>query len=56
MMTLRGTFDALRNAEAPDFTEESYQRILLKMYARGVQLQKQSPDPIHLQYQLPIQG
>ena len=56
MMTLRGTYDALLTEEAPDFTEESYQRILLKMYARGVQFQKQSPDPIHLQYQLPIQG
>jgi hypothetical protein len=56
MMTLRATHDALHAEEAPEFTEESYQRILLKMYARGVQLQKQSPDPIHLQYQLPIQG
>jgi hypothetical protein len=56
MMTLRGAVDVLHAHEAPEFTEESYQRILLKMYARGVDLQKQSPDPIHLQYQLPIQG
>ena len=56
MMTLRGAVDLLHSGEAPEFTEESYQRILLKMYARGVELQTQRPDPIHLQYQLPIQG
>lgn len=56
MMTLRGTVDLLHSDEAPEFTEESYQRILLKMYARGVEMQTKRPDPIHLQYQLPIQG
>lgn len=56
MMTLRGAVDLLHAEEAPEFTEESYQRILLKMYARGVELQTKRPDPIHLQYQLPIQG
>jgi hypothetical protein len=54
--TMRQTVDLLHQEEAPEFTEESYQRILLKLYARGVQLQKQTPDPFHLQYQLPIQG
>lgn len=56
MMTLRQTVHAVRAQRTADFTEESYQRILLKMYARGIELQKQSPDPFHLQYQLPIQG
>jgi anti-sigma factor RsiW len=56
MMTLRATVDALQAVPSPEFTEESCQRILLKMYARGVELQKQSPDPYHLQYQLPIQS
>ena len=56
MMTLRSTVDQLHAEKAPEFTEESYQRVLLKMYARGVELQKQTPDPFHLQYQLPIQG
>ncbi|MHB8635940.1 MAG: hypothetical protein ACYC96_05650 [Fimbriimonadaceae bacterium] len=56
MMTLRGTVDLLHGHQAPEFTEESYQRILLKMYARGIELQSKRPDPIHLQYQLPIQG
>lgn len=56
MKTLRQTVDLIHEEEAPEFTEESYQRILLKMYTRGVQIQKQTPDPYHLQYQLPIQG
>jgi hypothetical protein len=56
MRTLRKTVDLLHTEEAPEFTEESYQRVLLKMYARGVDIQKQTPDPYHLQYQLPIQG
>ena len=56
MMSLRAAVDALHAESQPEFTEESYQRILLKMYARGVEMQKQSPDPFHLQYQLPIQS
>ena len=56
MGSLRKTVDLLHTEEAPEFTEESYQRVLLKMYARGVLIQKQTPDPYHLQYQLPIQG
>jgi hypothetical protein len=56
MRTLRKTVDLLHEERAPDFTEESYQRVLMKLYARGVELQKQTPDPYHLQYQLPIQG
>ena len=56
MLSLRKTVDALQDQPAPEFTEESYQRILLKIYSRGVDIQKRSPDPIHLQYQLPIQG
>lgn len=56
MQTLRTAADALKDLPAPEFTEESYQRILMKMYARGIDLQKRSPDPVHLQYQLPIQG
>lgn len=54
MKSLRQTVDALRNTKDAEFTEESHQRILLKLYARGVEMQQRSPDPIHLQYQLPI--
>jgi hypothetical protein len=56
MTSMRRTVDALRSEPAPEFTEESYQRILLKMYTKGIELQQRSPDPVHLQYHLPIQG
>lgn len=56
MASLRTTVDALKATAEPEFTEESYQRILMKVYARGIQMQKQSPDPVHLQYHLPMQG
>ncbi|HEY3781358.1 MAG TPA: hypothetical protein VGL56_09770 [Fimbriimonadaceae bacterium] len=54
MSTLKKTVDIIQNAPDPTFTEESYQRILMKLYARGVELQTKSPDPAHLQFQLPI--
>ena len=57
MLTLRATVDALHTSmDDVDFTEESYQRILMKVYARGVEMQPNSPSPAHLQYYLPIQG
>jgi len=56
MVSLRQTVDALKSESAPEFTEESYQRVLMKMYARGVEVQQRSPDPVHLQYHLPMQG
>ena len=54
---MRYSVDALR-ASANDvaMTEESYQRILMKLYARGAELQTGAPEPLHLQYYLPIQG
>ncbi|MFZ4507438.1 MAG: hypothetical protein ACOYON_07055 [Fimbriimonas sp.] len=56
MTTLRRTVDTLRGLEAPEFTEETYQRILMKVYARGGDVQSKAPQPSYLQYQLPIQG
>ena len=56
MLTLRAAVDALQNDQGPSFTEESFQRILMKLYARGVALHTKAPSPTHLQYQLPIQG
>ena len=55
MSTLKKTVDMIHSVPEPTFTEESYQRILMKLYARGVELQTKSPDPAHLQYSLPIQ-
>ena len=56
MASLRMTHEALHSDPGPEFTEESYQRILMKMYARGVDVQPKSPTPMHLQYRLPING
>lgn len=56
MQELRLTVDTLKEMPAPEFTEESYQRILMKLYASGLELQKRSPDPSHLQLQLPLLG
>jgi hypothetical protein len=56
MHSLRQTVEALKSAPEPEFTEESYQRILMKVYAKGVELQRRSPDPSYLQYHLPIQS
>lgn len=56
MTSLRDTVDHVRSIPGPDFTEESYQRILMKLYARGAEFQPKAPAPTHLQYQLPIQG
>ena len=55
MTSLRQTVEILQNDEFT-FTEESYQRVLMKLYAKGGHLQTQSPDPRHLQYQLPMSG
>jgi hypothetical protein len=56
MTSMRDAVDAIRSIPSPEFTEESYQRVLMKVYARGVAMQPQTPTPVHLQYSLPIQG
>lgn len=56
MSSLRKAVDRLHNAPPVSFTEESYQRILMKVYARGVDMQPKAPTPAHLQYHLPMQG
>ena len=55
MTTLKKTVDMMQGSPGPQFTEESYQRILMKLYARGADLETKSPAPAHLQYSLPIQ-
>ena len=56
MASLRKTVEVLQSEGAPKFTEESYQRILMKLYARGANIETSSPTPTHLQYHLPMQG
>jgi anti-sigma factor RsiW len=55
MTTMKKTVDLMHNMPDPTFTEESYQRILMKLYARGADLETKAPSPAHLQYSLPIQ-
>ncbi|HXH61987.1 MAG TPA: hypothetical protein VNI20_11590 [Fimbriimonadaceae bacterium] len=56
MYTLRKTLEALRSTDDARLTEESSQRILMKLRTSGAQVEQNSPDPAHLQYQLPIRG
>ena len=56
MMSLRQTVDLLDQDKGPVFNEETYQRILMKLYARGAAIQPKAPAPTYLQYHLPIQG
>jgi len=56
MSTLRNTVDLLKKSDPIPFTEENYQRILMKIYARGGNIEPQAATPAHLQYHLPIQG
>lgn len=56
MSTLRTTVQMLHDEDAPEFTEESYHRILMKLYASGAPIETQSPTPVQFQYQLPMAG
>ena len=56
MKSLRNTVETLHALPAPEFTEESCQRILMRLYARGAEIQQKAPEPAHLQYFLPMQG
>lgn len=56
MLTLERTVSALHQDQGPEFTEESYHRILMKLYSAGAPIETKSPPPVHLQYPLPIAG
>lgn len=56
MRTLRQTVQALRDLPAPRFGEESFHRILFRMYALGAEPRLDSPTPLCFQYQLPMSG
>lgn len=56
MRSLRETYDTLREEAGPEFTEETRQRILMKLYMKGVDLEPATPATTHFQYQLHIQG
>jgi len=56
MMSLRLVVKNLQSLDAPNMTEESFQRILVKMNTLGADVSPRSPEPPHWQYRLPIQG
>lgn len=56
MYTLRKVCELLQENDGPQLTEESSQRILMRMRTKGALIEQNSPDPAHLQYHLPIQG
>lgn len=56
LASMQATYQELMDMPAPEFTEESYQRILLKVYTRGGELQTKTPVASHLQFHLPLQG
>lgn len=56
MSSMRQTVDLIRSMDEPDFTAESYQRTLLKLYTRAGDVRPAAPDEAHWQYRLPMQG
>lgn len=56
MRGMRETYEVLKESPQPDFSEETCQRILMKMIAKGADVETSAPEPAHFQYQLPIQG
>lgn len=59
MHTLRITVRQVQSLPEPEFTQESMQRVLLRLYAAGMppaSLPESQPEPEFLQYYLPISG
>lgn len=56
MKTLRATVDMIQDLPKVEFTEESNQRILMRLYSAGIELDNRAPDPHHIQRQLPLQS
>ena len=57
MSSLRTTVDILHEMQGDvKMSEETYQRILLKLRSAGVQIETAAPEPQYWQYQLPMQG
>jgi hypothetical protein len=56
MTSLRATVTRLQSDDDGAYTDETHARILMKLYARAGELQTGAPEPIYLQYQLPMSG
>lgn len=56
MFTLKTAVEHLRSLEQPQMGEESFQRVLMRLYKSGAQPQNSAPEPGFWQYRLPMQG
>lgn len=56
MTSLRSTVTRLQSDDDGAYTDETHARILMKIYARAGEMQQGAPEPIYLQYQLPMSG
>ena len=57
MRTLKQTVETLHEmAGDVEMSEDTYERILMRMRAAGAQVETNAPEPAHWQYQLPMQG
>ena len=56
MRSLRSTIHALKGMPRPQFGEETFHRILFKLYAAGADPEINSPAPALMQYHLPRSG
>ncbi len=57
MLTLKKTVETLRESPSPEFTDETYQRILIRIYNKGAHVEIPSMNyPTYLQLRLPIPG
>jgi len=56
MKEMRVTVDLLHSMNPPEFSQETYQRTLLKLYTRAAEARPTHTEEPHWQYRLPMQG
>ncbi|MCE9560121.1 MAG: hypothetical protein K8R88_14380 [Armatimonadetes bacterium] len=56
MFSLKTTVEALRSSPEPEFTDDTFQRILMRMYRQGVDVKTHMPESPHMQLRLPLTG
>lgn len=56
MTSLKHTVELVKQHDPVSFTEESFQRILMKLYTHGVPAETRAPLDPHWQYRLPLSG
>ncbi|MBS1705798.1 MAG: hypothetical protein JST40_07985 [Armatimonadetes bacterium] len=56
MVSLKETVNILRTDPGAEFTDETFNRILMRMYTKGLEVKTRTPEPDHLQLKLPLSG